>query len=248
MFPRTRPRTPIPLILLLLGCGDDPTAPVAAPAQMPEDLAFTFAEVDPDRLVSYEHVVMQPPTDAPALSEEWGEELPASSSVMDARTVVGIGSYGAYAYGLHRYTGNVGRVETTLEVAVEDRHLGSRTGVRQQSGLFLLDFGRIKDIIVHVRLYTDRPCGLEAHAQSRHSAWWEFYQGTGADSWGRTAVSSQAAPARSGPCGHRWDSEDPTGSYDEREGYSCTYLITYDLDTGQIYDAELLYCTRGTLM
>lgn len=238
-------RAPIALIALLLACSEEPTGLDPVPV---EDLAFTFIEIDPERLIASDHVVETPPADGPMPTENWwGDELPTSTTITDARTIVGIYSYGASAIGIHKYTGNVGRVETKLEVAYKGQHLGSRRGARQISTPFVLDFGRVKEILVQVRLYTDKQCGLEAHAGSDHSAWWEFFHGTGTSTWGRNERSSQARPATGPECGEREDDRDPTGAHEPNGGLYCHYLITYDLDTGVIYDVTLLYCSTGTL-
>jgi hypothetical protein len=251
MSPGPLHRTPIRLLLLLLllGCSEEPTAPVRADLLPAEDLSFTFAYLDPAALVDFEHTTLEPTGPGPAASDTWGEDLPASASIRDARTMVGLSGISAYAYGEHRYTGNKGRIETTVDAAFSGQHLGERTAIRQQSEIFLLDFGRIKHIWAIARIYTDKQCGLEAHGRSSHSAWWEFYQGVAAPVWGEVVATSDAPPDRQEPCARRDSPYDPTGSYDSSGGgMTCTYLITYDLDTGQIYDVTLLFCSSGTLL
>ena len=248
MSRRSPYRTPVPLILVLLACSEEPTAPGGIDLSSSQDLAFTFTHVDPALLIDSEHVTLEPTAVGPAMADEWGETLPASASIRDARTTVGFAGSHAYAYGEHRYTGNKGRIETTVEAAFMDQHLGQRRAVRQQSGLFLFDGGTLKHIFVIARLYTDEQCGLDVHGRSMHSAWWEFFQGTGAPEWGDVHASSAANPYQQPRCGRRSSRSDPTGSYQEGDGLSCTYLITYDLDTGEIYDVSLLYCGSMTLL
>ncbi|MDX1495099.1 MAG: hypothetical protein R3253_13605 [Longimicrobiales bacterium] len=144
-------------------------------------------------------------------------------------------------YGTHRYTGNVGYIETTAQLTYRDQHLGNATGRRQNYTPFLGDFGQIKHIGVFPKIFSDRECGLSVYGRSQHAAWWHFYQGGAVQTWGRQEEFSQAEPYSQGKC------TENVGEFEAENtkpgGMVCTYLITYDLETGDIVNAELLYCS-----
>jgi hypothetical protein len=165
--------------------------------------------------------------------------------VFNPRTIVGIaeGYDYVYAIGLHDYIGNMGAVSTTAHATFQDQHLGSYTAERQNYTPFLVDFGAMKDIWAIAKVFTDKTCGLSALGESRHSAWWQFYQGRAAPLWGVSKSYSQAQPERQRACGsmtttRSGGSEDGGGG-----GMICYVLITWDLATGQIVDTRILSCT-----
>lgn len=207
---------------------------VNAPVLTPEDLeasTFVVREADPDG-------------SSPALTEEPdGEDSNRPlQQIFDPETRVGFESGYAYALGRHDYIGNVGAVRTTAHVAHNNAYLGSQTSTNQDYTPFLLDWGQRKMIWTWARVYSDHECGLSVQGESKHQAWWQFYQGTGTAAWGKDIESTQASP-ESQACSR---STGETGSVTETGGgMVCHYLITYYLDTGEIVSAELLYCTTS---
>lgn len=147
----------------------------------------------------------------------------------------------AGVYGTHEYIGNVGRITTTANVSYNQAHLGSMVGTKQQYTPFLGDFGRTKRIDVFPKIYTDKTCGLVVEGSSQHHASWQFYQATSVQNWGVVQEFTQAKPYAQGACSGQ------TGGFQTENtqpgGIVCTYWITYDLDTGEIVDAQLLFCS-----
>lgn len=147
----------------------------------------------------------------------------------------------AAIYGTHKYTGNGASITTDVHVTYRDQHLGTVSGERQAYNPFLLDFGRIKHIWVFPKVYTDHECGLTVQGGSRHSAWWTFFQGNDVQTWGKVIQTTQARPRSQPSCSTNVGSFET--EHKDAGGMVCTYWITYDMDTGQIISAELLYCS-----
>ncbi len=154
----------------------------------------------------------------------------------------------AGVYGYHDYIGNVGRVSTQAHVSFEHQHLGSAPLNTQQYTPFLLDFGRRKSIWAFPKVYTDQKCGLTVQGSSQHKASWQFYQATSVQNWGVTEKGTQSKPHSQGAC--TADTGGFEAEHTQPGGIVCTYWITYDLDTGEIISAELLFCssTGGEVM
>ncbi|MBT8488947.1 MAG: hypothetical protein HKN72_06340 [Gemmatimonadetes bacterium] len=154
----------------------------------------------------------------------------------------------AGVYGYHDYIGNVGRVSTEANVSYQNQHLGSAPLSTQQYTPFLLDFGRRKSIWAFPKIYTDQKCGLTVQGKSQHRASWQFYQATSVQNWGVTEKGTQSKPHSQGAC--TGDTGGFQSEHTKAGGVVCTYWITYDLDTGAIISAELLFCssTSGEVM
>lgn len=214
--------------------GRPPSTPVPsvnAPVLTPDDLV--------DRTITVREA--RPEAPGPARAELDGEAASRPlQQIFDAETRVGFEKGYAYALGRHDYIGNVGFVSTTAQVAHNDAYLGSQSAENQNYTPFLLDWGQLKLIWVSAKVYSDHECGLSVQGKSTHKAWWEFFQGTGVSEWGVDSETSQAAPV-SQSCSSGGTGQ--TTSTDESGGMLCYYLITYDLTTGRILNAELLYCT-----
>lgn len=194
-------------------------------------------------------LVPDPLADGPATAEFDDEGLNRPlAQIFEARTTGDFQEGFAGAYGTHKYIGNVGAITTTAHVSYNGQHLGSQEGSQQQYTPFLIDFGRVKRIDVFPKIYTDHKCGLVAQGSSQHRASWQFYQATSVQNWGVARAFTQAKPYSQGACSER------TGGFESENakpgGIVCTYWITYDLGTGEIVDAELLFCssTSGEVM
>jgi len=194
-----------------------------------------------------------PSADRPALVEdshlyEGGDESGGSSDggesgveIWDAHTNVGFDYDHAYAEGSHRYSGQVGRVETTAHVTWNDAYLGTQTAVMQEYDWLTLRSTHF--VTTYAQVNTDHSCGLSVQGRSLHAAWAELFQIKGAPTWGRTEQTTSAGPVRQDRCGRTASNVDPTGTYSTGGGIVCTYLITYDLATLQILDVTLLSCS-----
>ncbi len=184
----------------------------------------------------------RPAADGPvtAVFEEDSFNRPLQQ-IFNARSTGDFQTGFAGVYGTHEYIGNVGKITTTANVTHNREHLGSTVGTNQQYTPFLGDFGRKKKIDVFPKVYTDMTCGLVVEGTSQHQASWQFYQATSVQNWGVVQVFTQATPHAQGACSGE------TGGFETEHtrpgGIVCTYWITYDLDTGEIVDAELLFCS-----
>ena len=166
------------------------------------------------------------------------------SSILNARTETGFRPGFAFAFGTHDYSGNIGRIETTARASHRDRFLGSLTAERQDYIPFLTDLGRIKKIWTWAKIFTDETCGVTVGGSSVHSAWWEFFQGRSASSWGRSSISTQGTDSSQPAC------TGGTGGYEREDlepgGLICSYWITYDLRSGEILSADFLGCVDSS--
>ena len=167
--------------------------------------------------------------------------------IFDARTRVYFQPGYAAALGIHSYIGNVGTIATTAHVTYLDQDLGSHTAHREQYTPFVLDLGMTKTVFAEARVFTDYTCGLQVQGNSNHRAHWQFFTGTAVPLWGSSRRTSQASPASNGSCTDRRTGQ-RGGTETRAGGIVCRYLITYDLDTGEILAADLLDCssTGGT--
>ncbi|MDH3272566.1 MAG: hypothetical protein OEN56_14610 [Gemmatimonadota bacterium] len=238
-------RSLLAVVTALTGCSDGaPTGP--ARLDVTPDPAI-HAPVLTMRDLTLLESVIQPSGQAEGLAAVAVEDDDGTrplQQVINPRTRAGFDDGYAFAIGQHSYIGNVGLIRTSTHVSFRDQHVGSQTGQRQAYTPFLVDLGQLKDIAVWPKVYTDHTCGLTAQGDSSHKAWWQFYQGRGAPEWGVDEVPSQAAPVAQGSCTNQTGTR--TGSEERSGGFICSYFITYDLDTGEIVDAQLLYCsTQG---
>jgi hypothetical protein len=247
-MPRSCNHVPTPVLLALLAlaaCDGGDVSPTAPPS--PADLVAPRLPVLPPvsfRSVVYDTLV---PTSAHGAETEIGDEDLASrplQQLFNVRTRTGLETNDGYvfSYGLHDYIGNVGAVETTAHAVFDDKYLGSYTAERQDYTPFLLDFGTVKSIWAFARVYTDKTCGLTALGDSKHSAWWQFFQGRSAPMWGVSTTYSQAEPSRQPACASTstvWGG----GGDDSTTGMICYVLITWDLETGEVVDRTVLACT-----
>jgi hypothetical protein len=244
------------LAVLVVGAceGPLPSAP-DAPPEVSGPLDLVAPRLDPKDLTQVVRVGREPNAidEAPAGVdprdiEFRDDDIPDENfaSIVDPQTRAYFGSGRAGASGQHNYTGNVGRVHTTAHVAFQDRHLGSQSSERQENIPFLLDFGQLKFIWTRAEVSTDHECGLSVQGNSVHEANWEFFQGTGVSTWGKVSRATASGVVRQRDCSTRTETRSVGGSTSEGESYFyCTYLITYDLQTGQIYRAERLFCSTG---
>lgn len=179
-------------------------------------------------------------TDRPAgVSTDWSDvPLP---QIYEARTEVGFFDGAPFSMGIHDYTTNKASVETTAHVAYNNQHLESKTGRAEDFTPFLLNFIDFrKTISASAIVYTDKTCGLSVQGQSSHKAWWQFFLGAATPTWGTAERSTSARPVGQGGCAA---TATRGGSINQGGGMVCYYFITYELATGNIVSADLLYCT-----
>lgn len=228
------------ILIALAACADEGPTAVTAAAPPVADLAVAAPSLTPADLFRVSATTVGDPADAgPRLSEDKGDDE-GSAEIRMARTVVGFFPGEAYAQGSMRYTGQGGRVETTVQVAFMDQHMGSATAIEQRTDW--LSFDVEKFMFAYASIRTDKTCGLSVMGDSVHSAWWEIFQVRSAPVFGKAVATSRAGPERQTTCQRKTSTTDPTGTYDSTPGLVCTYLITYDRDTHEILAVELLRC------
>jgi len=199
------------------------------------------------------HAREEVPSNGPArMLENEGSTVPdtdVAATIFNARTNVGFRPTYAFANGRHSYTGNVGRVETVARVSFEGTQIGSQPSVEEQVVPYLLDFGRIKEIVTEAYVFVDQQCGLRVDGDSEHSASWQWFLGGPVSGWGGATRTSQAFPPVDQPACEEEPTPDPgynggtgSGGGGGSSWISCWYLVTYDPYTGEVYDADLLFC------
>jgi hypothetical protein len=243
------------LTLVLGGCDGSDSSPTAVastfggseqPVALDEGLIFVAPDWSSVNLSTTTSVLDEAPdpADRPALAETGeleDEQARPLQQIFDPETRVGFEPGYAWALGSHRYIGNLGSVTTTAHATYNDMDLGSYTGTRQKYLPFLADWGLVKHIWQQSKIYTDHECGVSVQGYSDHRAWWQFYQAKSAPEWGLARRSSQSGWARQPACANSGTSQVTTGE-ESAQGTVCYYLITYDLDTGEIVNAEFLFC------
>lgn len=239
--------------LCLSGCdGSDPSPTsissafdeVVPPVQPGEGIIFVVPDLASLDLSPTTSLHDPEPSDLPARSERGDledEQARPLQQIFDAETRVGFEPGYAWALGSHQYIGNLGSVTTTAHATYQDMDLGSHTSTKQKYLPFLADWGLVKHIWQQSKIFTDHECGLSVQGYSDHRAWWQFYQGTSAPEWGLARRSSQAGWARQPACSGNATGQFTSGE-ESAQGTVCYYLITYDMDTGEIVNAEFLFC------
>jgi hypothetical protein len=240
-------------MLVAVACSEEPTTSVpVVDLQEPTDLALSFPIITQEALVQG-HVRAAVPESGPAgsLGNE-GSGVPDDdvvAEIFNAQTNVGFRPTYAYANGRHNYTGNVGRVETVARVSFDGAQIGSQPSVEEQAIPYLLDFGRVKEVVTEAYVFIDQQCGLRVDGESVHSANWEWFLAGPAPGWGGATRTSQAFPPVDQPECQEEPTPDPGHSPGSESGgvegsgwVTCWYLVTYDPYTWEIYEAQFLFC------
>lgn len=239
------------LSLAVVACGEHRPKSIMDPVvEVPSDLAFRFPDATDEMLIHTE-VGGGTSADTPAAvlseqddPEEVTPDYDAVAKIVSASTRVGFNPGYAYSAARQRYTGNHGEIETAATVTYAGRIIGIQPASRENTVPYLLDFGNEKTIWVDAYVFTDQQCGLEVDGSSFHSASWQWFLGTVAN-WGEDSETTQAfPPVAQDSCEEEVFIDEGTGSAGpEGDGLvTCWYLVTYDLNTGEVIDAEFLYC------
>lgn len=141
----------------------------------------------------------------------------------------------------HSYIGNVGVITSTANVTLDGMHFTSQVSESQEYTPFIIDFGRVKRMFHETIVHLPGTCGFSGGGSSQHKAWWQFYQGRSAPEWGVVNEPSYAKLAY-GPCERA--TGERGGTMTDEGGRVCTVLITYDLNTNEILNVEVLTCYR----
>jgi hypothetical protein len=182
----------------------------------------------------------------PGTGNEW---INAVAAIWNARTRAYFLPGQFSAVGSHDYGGNKGAIETQATVKYQGTVIGTERAYREDSYPFLLApfFGALS-IWAEARIYTDRECDLTGFGGSQHHAWWEAVMGGPVFDFSRVGMSSMSELESQPACAVSPPTTNTGGSGGSGNGGGegvCYVWVTYDLDTGQIYHQELLYCTDG---
>lgn len=226
--------TPFPVLALLLAlaacadAGEDPLAPRPEAA----DLEFAFPT-----LAAQEAPPPVPADAGPSATSEY-EEVPAT--INNARTKITMFSNNAAFVASMDHTGNIAEMDITGTLAFEGKHLTSGTSRYAISEPFAAGFFESHREATG-RIYFSQTCGIEANGGTEHRARFETLTPS-LTIFGRVVRTSYANTQNNGACAHTNVGGSSIGR-SAPPGVVCTYYITYDLETGVIYDATLLYCS-----
>jgi hypothetical protein len=239
-------------LLLVAACAEEPTTSVTrAGLGAAADLALIIPSVTPETFVALDFATVGPPPGVLATADpEPPPERPThpvpASAIYNAMTFAGFSPGYGYAQGSHRYQGNRGRIETTARVRSEGAVIGSQSAVTEHSNPFVFDFGWLKYISAFAKVYTDIECGLTVDGFSQHRAAWQAVLGGPVSDFQPTEQASQSdvghqpacepPPPPPTPGGGGWGGGDPA---------TCWFWLQYDLWTGEVYAAALLFCSGG---
>ncbi len=238
---RLRAGPTILFALALLGCEEsepspleawtDGTVAIAAPRLRQADLVQSTFVVDSTEQVS---------AGGPAKADD--PLSYAFQGVYRWKSRAHIGADFASLVSEHEYNSNYGRIESTLHVTMGGAHAATQDAEIQQYVPGFLQLGLVRPILLENYLFIDAGCGFSARGSATHRAWWGLYQARGAPTWGGVSRSSTARPV-SGKCNRREGRR--TGTVQESGGFVCTALITYDLDTLEVTNIEVISCSTG---
>jgi hypothetical protein len=245
---------PAAAAVVLTACADETATGVAlAAADTPSDLALVVPTGVREQLVERTLSEITPPS-GPARTEDqgygtyyYGDEplTTTAAGIWNEKTRANFVPGALSVIGSHDYTGNKGSIDTRATLARGGETLATRSAYKEQSVPFL-SFPWVQSIWVEARIYTDSECGLNGWGDSAHRAWWEaIIAGPVFDfaEVGRPSTSDREfqpeCPATPPPS---------TGTGSTSGGgaeVTCYIWIVYDLDTGEIYHQQLLFCTDG---
>jgi hypothetical protein len=251
---RTRVRLVVPL-LAAVACSESPPTALAS-ADLGNDLAFVVPTVAPEHLIA----TGMHPLDAAFRPMSNSEPLPPEPEYPDAETLEAYNAEsdiwnqqtranfipGALSViADHNYSGNLGRIETTGSVRYQGQVIGTQRAETEETWPFIFDFGMTHWIGHSLRVYVDRDCGLTGSGDSRHYARWQAVMGGPVFDFSPAQKTSQSEYENQGECAPTPFL--PGGGIDEYSGdrVMCYFWVEYDLETGEIYDYWLMYCTGG---
>src|SRR5688572_5867555 len=198
-----------------------------------------------------------PPAVGPARSEHLGygsypeyesEPVPAESGIWNAQTRANFLPGQLSVVGSHDYVGNKGSIETKGYLGYQGRQIGTHQSYKEQSYPILWPPWDVHFIWAEARVYTDRECDLDGWGDSMHKAWWEAVFGAPVSSFSSTHQSSIADRAFQPTCPPEPPPPTTNTGFTSTGGggeITCYIWIEYDMNTGEIYDQQLLYCTDG---
>lgn len=241
--------------LAAAGCADEPATAVAtADLEEAAHLVLLFPELTSESAPPTEVREVEPTTGpARAFSDDPDEpsiDEDAVGEILSARTDVGFTATYAFSMGRHSYTGNVGAVSTQATVSFDGQVLGTSPASQQNHTPYLFDWGAVKSIWAEAYVFIDQNCGLRVDGQSEHRAWWEWFMAGPVPKWGEAKATTQAFPpaeqlsCEEVPVDDRGGFGGGTGESGSEgsDSVTCWYWVTYDPQTGEVYDWSFLFC------
>jgi len=230
---------------------------ITAPTEVSwtEDLALAIPPLTQEQLVARSVLTsdapagpMANPEPPPPDADDYDyDDMPVRvSDVWDHRTRANFVPGMLAVIGSHKYAGNKGTLTTTGTVRYQGQVIGTQTGYVEQTFPFIFDAGMTHEIWQEVRVYVDTECGLRGNGHSSHGAYWQAVFGGPVFEFSETTRPSQSDDEHQPEC-------PPTpviptgGGSDVYSGdrVICYFWVEYDLATGEILDAWLMYCTEG---
>jgi hypothetical protein len=253
---------PTAALLALVACENTATNVPFGPSEMPSDLELAVPVDLRDRFVVRTITVDSVRPDGPARSEHLGygsypsdptygtpHEHAFASGIWDAHTRANFLPGRLSVVGSHEYIGNKSSIDTKGSLAFQGSIIGTNQAYTEQSHPFPIPMLSPQFIWAEARIYTDRECGLSGWGNSAHAAWWEAVLGGPGFNFSRREVASHADRAYQPTCPTTPPPPPNTNTGHTSTGGGgeavCYVWITYDLDTREIYDQQLLFCTDG---
>jgi hypothetical protein len=178
----------------------------------------------------------------------WEETIDVAAAIWNAQTRANFLPGLLSVIGSHEYAGNKGSVDTQAIVTYQGATVGTQRSYAEDTYPFLLDALNQHFIWTEARIYTDRECGLSGFGNSAHRASWEAVFGGPVFNFSVIARQSYSTREDQPDCAPTPPSPPTTGHGSTGGGGGdavCYVWIIYDLDTGEIYNQQLLYCTDG---
>jgi hypothetical protein len=254
---RSRVSKAVVAALLTAACNED--TPTAAPEVL-SDLALAVPSDLADRLVVRTVSERGSPGGGPARSEHLGygsydwppdENPDVAAAIWNERTRANFVPGALSVIGSHNFQGNKGSIETDATVNYQGVTVGTQRSIGQEVYPFLLDALREHYIWTEARIFTDRECGLTGFGSSRHSASWEAVFAGPVFNFSEIIRSTTSEYERQPDCDAPPPPPPPTAgtgsSFTSGGGGEavCYFWLTYYIDTSDIIEAELLFCTEG---
>ncbi|MGE0161040.1 MAG: hypothetical protein AB7T31_16705 [Gemmatimonadales bacterium] len=256
---RSRALTAVAALVVAACTEDAPTGVAPDVAEIASELAFVVPTDLRERMITRTIVVDTVRPAGPARSEDqgygtyydFGEQpvVTAAAGLWDEKTRAWFLPGRLSVVGSHDYIANKSSVDTKATLSYQGAVIGTNQSYAENSHPFIPPPLWTQSIWTEARIYTDRECGLSGWGDSAHRAWWEAVMGSpvsifSAVARGSTAdrVFQPACPPTPPNPGNSTGSTSTGGGGGEA---ICYLWTTYDLETGEIYNQQLLFCTDG---
>lgn len=228
------------VITIALSACQEPSAPIPAIEDEPEVQPILAPWID-ESVLSPTIIIVDSTrsTRGPTLAGDLEERT--LDYLKNERTTAFVSTTRAGIISEHDYAANYSSITSTMSVSRGDMEIASRELTVQEYVPFLLHFGRSQHLTLRNNAVVPQRCGYAASGHASHKAWWGFYGGSSNSEWGLVTSPSVGREAK-GKCQGNGLRED---EIHQGGGVVCTVLITYDLDTLEIVNVDVLSCSSG---